>query len=336
MEELLYKDITFEIRGACFWVWKEFKGAFKEKIVDRALTVELKKRGRNVEDQKRLDISYQGVKVGTYVPDKIVDGKVLVELKCKSFLTEADIDQFWKYLRGSQYKVGLLINFGPKNLEIKRLVYDTARVYKDLRPDQRNISALKSAEKGFTLMEIIVSTALFAIVMTMTMVLFTYTLKINRRVETLREAVQGSRNFVELLVRDIRNGTIDYSGQVDPVHCPASYNPGGDAYLAIVTLSGDKECFYYPAGQTNPQLYLTKNGITEQFYGDSGFKLTNAIFYVRPSTNPAIQVGGFYPGIQPFVTMVFAFTSQLSPSAAQFVIPYQTTVSTDIYSILHK
>jgi len=150
MTELLYQDITYDIRGSCFWVWKEFGGAFKEKIIDRALTVELKKRGRRVEDQKRLDIEYQGVKVGTYIPDKIIDDAVLVELKCKEFLTKGDIDQFWKYLKGSKYKVGLLINFGPKSLEIKRLVYDTVRVVRDLRLDLRNRSALRSAEQGFT------------------------------------------------------------------------------------------------------------------------------------------------------------------------------------------
>ena len=149
MTELLYKDITYDIRGACFWVWKEFRGAFKESVIDKSLTIELKKRGHKIEDQKRIDVYYGGSKVGTYIPDKIVDGKVLVELKCKEFLTQQDIDQFWKYLKGSHYKLGLLINFGPKKLDIRRVVYDEARVVKDLRFDPRQRSALRSAEEGF-------------------------------------------------------------------------------------------------------------------------------------------------------------------------------------------
>lgn len=193
-----------------------------------------------------------------------------------------------------------------------------------------------SKQSGFTLMEIIVATTLFAIVMTMSMVLFTYTLKINRRVQALREAVQGSRNFVEGLVRDIRNGTVDYSGTIDPTNCPGTYNSAGGTYLAIVTLAGDKECFYYPQNQSNPQLYVNKNGVVEQFYGDSGFKLINVMFYVRPATNPFTQVSGFFPGIQPSVTMVLGFSTQLSPAEAPFLIPYQTTVSTDVYNIPHK
>ena len=126
MDDFLYKDITYDIRGACFWVWKEFRGAFKESVIDKALTKELTKRGRKVDNQKRIDVFYDNEKVGTYIPDKIIDDKVLLELKCKQFITKQDIDQFWKYLKGSHYKLGLLINFGPKNLEIKRVVYDTA------------------------------------------------------------------------------------------------------------------------------------------------------------------------------------------------------------------
>jgi GxxExxY protein len=125
--DLLYEDITYQIRGACFWVYKEFGGAFKEKIVDRALTKELIKRGLNVEDQKRIDIYYLGEKVGVYIPDKIVNQKILLEIKCKPFLNKQDEEQFWKYLKGSQYKLGLIINFSPTGLKIKRVVYDKAR-----------------------------------------------------------------------------------------------------------------------------------------------------------------------------------------------------------------
>lgn len=126
-EKLLFKDITFQIRGACFWVWKEFGNAFKESIIDNALTEELRKRGLKVETQKRINIYYNQKKVGTYVPDKIINDCILVEVKRKSFLTKQDREQFWHYLKGSNFRLGLLINFGDKNLELKRVVYDTAR-----------------------------------------------------------------------------------------------------------------------------------------------------------------------------------------------------------------
>src|SRR3989338_2709403 len=122
--KLLYEDITYKIRGACFEVYKEFGGAFKEKIVDNALTLALEKRNLEVKNQVRIDINFDGKKVGTYVPDKIVNDCVLLEIKCKPFITQEDKKQFWLYLKGSQYKLGLLINFGPKKLEIERRVYD--------------------------------------------------------------------------------------------------------------------------------------------------------------------------------------------------------------------
>jgi len=125
--DFLYEEESYQIRGACFEIYKAFGGAFKEKVIDRALTKALKKRGLKIEDQKRIDIYFDGEKVGTYVPDKIVNKNILLELKAKPFLAKQDIDQFWKYLKGSKYRLGFLINFSPVKLEIKRIVYDKAR-----------------------------------------------------------------------------------------------------------------------------------------------------------------------------------------------------------------
>ena len=83
--DFLYEKESYEIRGACFDVYKVFGGAFKEKVVDRALTEALKNRGLEVEDQKRINIYFKGKKVGVYIPDKIVNNSVLLELKAKSF-----------------------------------------------------------------------------------------------------------------------------------------------------------------------------------------------------------------------------------------------------------
>lgn len=126
-DKLLYKNISYKIRGACFEVWKKFGGAFKEKVVDNALTVALEKRGLQVVNQPKIDIYFENKKVGMYQPDKIVNDLILLELKCKPFLTQEDKRQFWLYLKGSKYKLGLLINFGTKKLEIERRVYDRAR-----------------------------------------------------------------------------------------------------------------------------------------------------------------------------------------------------------------
>ena len=127
VEDFLYEKESFEIRGACFDVWKQFKGMFKESIIDKALTIALEKHGLKVESQKRINIYFENQKVGTYIPDKIVEEKILMELKSKAFVTKQDLEQFWNYLKGSDYKLGFFINFSPTKLEIKRVVYDKAR-----------------------------------------------------------------------------------------------------------------------------------------------------------------------------------------------------------------
>jgi GxxExxY protein len=125
---LLYEKDTFKIREACREVWKEFGGIFKEKIIDRALTLAMRKKNLKVDSQKRINIYFLGEKIGGYIPDKVINDRILMEIKCKPFLEKEDKKQFWYYLKASPYKVGILVNFAPKKLEFIRRVYDKARM----------------------------------------------------------------------------------------------------------------------------------------------------------------------------------------------------------------
>ena len=127
VKDFLYEEESYKIRGACFSVWNTLGSAFKESAIDRALSQEMRKRDLKVEDQKRIAIMYDGKKVGDYVPDKVVNEKIILELKRKSYLTRQDVKNFWNYLRGSHYRLGFLVNFGDERLEIKRVVYDRVR-----------------------------------------------------------------------------------------------------------------------------------------------------------------------------------------------------------------
>ena len=121
--DFLYEQESYKIRGACFNVYNILGGGIKEKIIERALVKELKDRGVALKTQARIDITYNDEKVGVYVPDLIVDDKVIVELKSKPFLTKEDEKQFWGYLKGSEYKLGFLIGFTPKKLVMKRFAH---------------------------------------------------------------------------------------------------------------------------------------------------------------------------------------------------------------------
>jgi len=156
-KDFLYEEESYKIRGAAFEVWKTFRGIFKEKIVDRALKRELENRGLKVENQKKINIYYKDEKVGIYVPDFVINDKILIEIKAKSFLTKEDERQFWYYLMGSQYRLGFLINFGSEKLEIRRRIYDKAREkYKRISVNQRIHQRQSASIKAFTIIEMLV------------------------------------------------------------------------------------------------------------------------------------------------------------------------------------
>ena len=128
MSRLLFKELSYEIQGSFFDVYKSLRNAFKEKIYHQALKEELKERNIGFESEKRLTVYYKSIKVGVYVPDLIIEKLVLIEIKAKPFLIDEDKKQFWFYLKGSEYRVGYLVNFGsPKKVEFLRRVYDEAR-----------------------------------------------------------------------------------------------------------------------------------------------------------------------------------------------------------------
>ena len=128
MAEFLYKEESYIIQGVAFDIYKQFRNNHKEKIYHNSFYYGLKDKNFKVDKEKRIDAYYNGKKVGIYIPDLIIEDKILIELKVKPRLTQDDIKQFWYYLKGSYFKVGYLINFGTsKGVQIIRRVYDKAR-----------------------------------------------------------------------------------------------------------------------------------------------------------------------------------------------------------------
>ena len=120
---LLYGNESYRIRGSCFKVFNSLGGGIKENIIQRALCSELILAGLKIEKQKRIDVYYNKEKIGVYIPDIVIENKIIAELKSKPFITAEDEKQFWGYLKNSQYQLGFLINFSPKKLFIKRFIH---------------------------------------------------------------------------------------------------------------------------------------------------------------------------------------------------------------------
>ena len=86
VDDFLYEEESYKIRGACFQVYNVLGGGIKEKIIERALSKELEGLGMEVGHQIRVEMSYHGEKIGTYIPDLVVNNNIMIELKSKPFL----------------------------------------------------------------------------------------------------------------------------------------------------------------------------------------------------------------------------------------------------------
>ena len=122
MAEFLYKELTEALIGAAMGVHKTLGGGFLEAIYQKALAYEMRLRKIPFEEQVRMAVYYKGELMGDYVADFLVDGKVVVEIKATAGLSSAHIAQTLHYLAATGNKVGMLLNFGGKSLEYRRLV----------------------------------------------------------------------------------------------------------------------------------------------------------------------------------------------------------------------
>ena len=121
---LLHKEITEKIIGAAFKVHSFLGYGFQEVIYQRALAYEFHQAGLTFAREIEQPIYYKDLTepIGTRRADFLVEDKILVELKALSKLDEVHLAQALNYLKAYKLEVGLLLNFGAKSLEFKRLV----------------------------------------------------------------------------------------------------------------------------------------------------------------------------------------------------------------------
>ncbi len=118
---LLYEEITEKIIRAFYEVHNELGSGLLEKVYERALVIELKNQGLNVENQKSLKVFYKGNEVGDYFSDLVVEDKIIIEIKSSSGLVNENLSQLINYLKITKLKLGFLVNFGKNKVEFKRI-----------------------------------------------------------------------------------------------------------------------------------------------------------------------------------------------------------------------
>ena len=126
-EEYPHSAITSQIIAAAKEVHRVLGPGYQEILYQRALQLELPAHGLEFEREVPMDVIYKGEKIGKKRVDFIIED-VMVEIKAKGEIEDVDVIQTLSYLRASGLKVGLLLNFGAKALEIKRLIQTRSRM----------------------------------------------------------------------------------------------------------------------------------------------------------------------------------------------------------------
>ena len=121
---MINDDLTYKIIGCAMKVHNTLGSGFQEVIYQRCLAIELERAGMDFGREVEHPIFYQGIEVGTRRADFIVANCIVVELKALTALEDVHLAQAKNYVVAYDFEVGLLINFGAKSLEYKRIFND--------------------------------------------------------------------------------------------------------------------------------------------------------------------------------------------------------------------
>lgn len=120
-ESLPPSILTERIIGCAYTVSNSLGCGFLEKVYENALAHELRKAGFRVVQQQKVNVVYDGIEVGFYEADIVVDECVIIEVKATRALDDAHKAQCINYLKATGIRLGLLINFGTPRVEVKRV-----------------------------------------------------------------------------------------------------------------------------------------------------------------------------------------------------------------------
>ena len=123
MPEILYKEESYKIVGACMKVHRTLGAGFLEAVYQIALEKEFTSQNIPFSSQVKLPVFYEGESLGKYyVADFICYEKIVVEIKSASFISDPQEKQLINYLKATGKELGILVNFGAKSLQYKRVI----------------------------------------------------------------------------------------------------------------------------------------------------------------------------------------------------------------------
>ena len=123
MSGFIYKEESYNIRGAMMAVHRELGSGFLERVYQDALEYEFRERGIPYEREKKIQIMYKGKPLGEpYRADFVCYGKIIIELKAVKTLEDTHYAQVLNYLKATKMNLGILVNFHDTFIVPKRIV----------------------------------------------------------------------------------------------------------------------------------------------------------------------------------------------------------------------
>jgi GxxExxY protein len=119
---MFYEELTNKILKGFYTVYNTLGHGFLERVYQKALCIELKNLGLQVQEEERIKVNYNGSCVGDYVADIVVNDEIILELKAAEALKPEHFAQLTNYLKATEKEIGLLLNFGSKP-DFKRMIF---------------------------------------------------------------------------------------------------------------------------------------------------------------------------------------------------------------------
>jgi len=120
--DLVYPDLCYQIVGILFEIYKQLGNGYQEKYYQKILALEFKKCGLSYKEQVLAPLVYKGNKIGNYLLDFVIEGKIVLELKKGEKFSRKNIEQIYAYLKTTGLKLGIIANFTKDGVRFKRIV----------------------------------------------------------------------------------------------------------------------------------------------------------------------------------------------------------------------
>ena len=122
IDNFLYKDLSYKIIGIAMEVHRELGPGFLEKVYENALMILFKENNISAKQQENIKIKFRNKIIGDYIADIIVEDLIILELKSSKSINPIYKAQLGNYLKATNKKVGIILNFGKESLEVERVV----------------------------------------------------------------------------------------------------------------------------------------------------------------------------------------------------------------------